>query len=219
MQQAAAWWGCTSRPLLYPVCHLPLQPCNPRSSIAPLHFLPPSLHQDTYLPIMWVEIASQATQKQLRQVAPLLWARAAQHFLLTHARLAAASFAAVAAFCLSLAAVLWSSSEEGIATSGAAGGCGGRGSSDDANGALDAAERAEQREPLLPRSYPVAAEEDGRPAGEESQANGGVDNEPEQQQQQQAQGPGLVGALLQRLRSSPAAPQAPPAADAMPAAA
>lgn len=168
---------------------------------------------------MWVEIASQATQKQLRQVAPLLWARAAQHFLLTHARVAAASFAAVAAFCLSLAAVLWSGSGAEVWTAGVAGGSGNRGGSGDANGALDAAERAEQREPLLPRSYPVAAEEDGRPAGEESQANGGLDNEPEQQQQQQAQGPGLVGALLQRLRSSPAAPQAPPAAETPPVAA
>lgn len=164
---------------------------------------------------MWVEIASQANPQQLRQLAPLLWARAAQRFLLTHARLAAAGFAAVACFCLSLAAVLWSGDAEEVAVGSAAYGRGTRGGSGSvaANGQLDAAERAEQREPLLPSSYPVAADEDGRTPGEGSQPNGAAAGATAETEEQQlcAQGPGLVGALLQRLRPSSAGAEAPPA--------
>ena len=156
---------------------------------------------------MWVEIVSQAGRQQLHQLQPLLWARAAQRFLLQHAHLAAAGLAAVAFFCLSLAVVLWGGSAVEVGSAGEAGSSGGSGGSAAANGRLDAAERAEQREPLLPRSFPVAAEEDGRQAGEEPQADGSVNGAPEQQQ-----GPGLVGLLFQRLRGTSTAAEAVPAA-------
>lgn len=187
-----------------PACAAPA----PRASSQPCYCAlpsPPCPAQDTFLPIMWVEISSQANPGQLRQVAPLLWARAAQRFLRVHAHLAAAALATVALLCLSLAAVLWQGSAAGAVEVGAAGGSGGSGS-----GRMEAAERAEQREPLLPRSFPVApaAEEDGPAADVEQQANGAADDAPKQQ----SQGPGLVGALLQRLRGSSAAAEAPPAA-------
>lgn len=137
--------------------------------------------QDTVLPIFWVEVASSAKPAQLSRVKPLLWARAAQRALRLHANLAAAAFSTVAIFCLAVAWVLRSGD-----AAEAPGGSG---------------DAVAVREPLLPQSHPVAAEE-GSPPPED----------PQQQSEQQAAEakPGLGGGLLNRLRGGSSTLEAAP---------
>lgn len=154
--------------------------------------------QDTTLPIFWVEVASKAMPKQLRQIWPLLWARTAQRFLRQRADVAAATLAILAVFALAAGAVLrWGGAGE-IAVAGAAADGG-----NDSSWREGAGVRVAQREPLLPASHPVGAEEDGVNGVQQPEEDGG----------EEQQGQGIVASVLSRFsRLSSRSPGSVPAA-------
>lgn len=141
--------------------------------------------QDTTLPLFWVEVGSQARPSQLRQFAPLLWAQRAQRALRAHAHVAAAALATAAVFALALGIVLRQGGDEAEAAAAAGG----------INGSAAAAQAAaDVRQPLLPASFPVAAEEDGQ-----TPRSGDVERQQQETEQQAEQQPGFVAGVLGRL--------------------
>lgn len=142
--------------------------------------------QDTTLPLFWVEVGSRARPSQLRQFAPLLWAQRAQRALRAHAHVAAAALATAAVFALAVGLLLRQGGGQPEAAAAAAGGV---------NGSAPAAdEAAGVRQPLLPASYPVAAEEEVH-----TPKHGDVEQQQQAEQQQTEQQAGFVAGVLGRL--------------------
>lgn len=142
--------------------------------------------QDTTLPLFWVEVGSQARPSQLRQFAPLLWAQRAQRALRAHAHVAAAAMATAAVFALAAGIVLRQGGGDVEVEAAAA--AGGDGSAAAAQAAADV------RQPLLPASYPVTAEEEGL-----TPKSRDVEQQQQGAEQQVESQPGFVAGVLGRL--------------------